>query len=57
MGDQSENLALQPPGCAELDEAMAADPRKLWKSPQVIVGTLDRAEAAVGTHADANSLS
>ena len=57
MGEQSENFAIQPLGAAGLDEAMAADPRRLWKSPQVIVGTLDGAEAALGTHADANSLS
>ena len=55
MLEQSEKFATQAPGAA--DEASAADSRRAWKSPQVIVGTLEQAEAGGAGNSDGVTLS
>lgn len=52
MLKQSENNTIQALGAAERDAPGATDCRKPWKSPQVIIGTLDLVEAASNVAAD-----
>jgi hypothetical protein len=55
MLKQSENNTIEALGAAERDEMGVADSRRPWKSPQVILGTLNQVQAATNSGVDGAS--
>lgn len=52
MDKQSDRIGTNPRGAIDTDNAVTAVPPKVWKSPQVIVGTLDDAETGTAAGPD-----
>jgi hypothetical protein len=46
MVDQPQKIEIQPIGSADRAEVGATDSRRVWKSPEVIVGTLTQQTAS-----------